>query len=242
MQFASASCFPAFPVHHIDKQGYIDGGYYDNLPISLALKMGADKIIAIELNQDATHDYFLDRPDIIFIRPSYDLGGFLDFGREILDWRIKLGYHDTLKKFNQLKGYRYNFKNFEINHELAHKFYRLILNYEDSINKNVVSKTITSSSTPLSDLLKNNTYLKELTTEDYFVRAVEITMDHYHYQSDLLYDLNEVCHEIFNTFKEEYQERYDILEKRFVDIPIKELFSKIKKLSSKDAICAFITH
>lgn len=52
--------------------------------------MGADKIIAIELNQDATHDYFLDRPDIIFIRPSYDLGGFLDFGREILDWRIKL--------------------------------------------------------------------------------------------------------------------------------------------------------
>lgn len=236
---ASASCFPAFPVHHIDKQGYIDGGYYDNLPISLALKMGADKIIAIELNQDATHDYFLDRPDIIFIRPSYDLGGFLDFGREILDWRIKLGYHDTLKKFNQLKGYRYNFKNFEINHELAHKFYRLILNYEDSINKNVVSKTITSSSTPLSDLLKNNTYLKELTTEDYFVRAVEITMDHYHYQSDLLYDLNEVCHEIFNTFKEEYQERYDILEKRFVDIPIKELFSKIKKLSSKDAICAF---
>lgn len=91
----------------------------------------------------------------------------------------------------------------------------------------------------MSDLLKNNTYLKELTTEDYFVRAVEITMDHYHYQSDLLYDLNEVCHEIFNTFKEEYQERYDILEKRFVDIPIKELFSKIKKLSSKDAICAF---
>lgn len=50
-------CFP-FSVHHIDKQGYIDGGYYDNLPISLALKMGADKIIAIELNQDATHDYF----------------------------------------------------------------------------------------------------------------------------------------------------------------------------------------
>ena len=50
----------------------------------------------------------------------------------------------------------------------------------------------------------------------------------YHSVPDiLLYDLNEVCHEIFNTFKEEYQERYDILEKRFVDIPIKELFSKI---------------
>ena len=36
----------------------------------------------------------------------------------------------------------------------------------------------------MSDLLKNNTYLKELTTEDYFVRAVEITMDHYEISSD----------------------------------------------------------
>ena len=54
---ASASCFPAFPIHYINKQGYIDGGYYDNLPISLALKMGAQKIIAIELNQEPTHQY-----------------------------------------------------------------------------------------------------------------------------------------------------------------------------------------
>lgn len=44
---ASASCFPAFPIHYIDKQGYIDGGYYDNLPISLALKMGAQKLLQL---------------------------------------------------------------------------------------------------------------------------------------------------------------------------------------------------
>ena len=39
---ASASCFPAFPIHYIDKQGYIDGGYYDNLPIS-CFKNGSTK-------------------------------------------------------------------------------------------------------------------------------------------------------------------------------------------------------
>lgn len=46
---ASASCFPAFPIHYINKQGYIDGGYYDNLPISLALKMGAQKLLLLSL-------------------------------------------------------------------------------------------------------------------------------------------------------------------------------------------------
>lgn len=236
---ASASCFPAFPIHHIQKQGYIDGGYYDNLPISLALKMGAEQIIAIELNQTTAHDYFLDRPNITLIRPSYDLGGFLDFSRDILAWRIQLGYHDTLKKFNKLKGYRYTFKNFEINQALAYQFYCLILNYEDTINKNLVSKTITNSSMPLTDLLKKDTYLNILTYEDYFVRAVEIAMAHYHYQSALVYDLNQCCQEIITTFKNSYQKYFRNLEKQLVNIPFKDIFSKIKKLSSNEAILAF---
>lgn len=236
---ASASCFPAFPVHHINDQGYIDGGYYDNLPISLALKMKADNIIAIELNQEITHDYFLNRPNITIIRPSYDLGNFLDFNRELLNWRIQLGYYDTMKQFNKFKGYRYIFTNFEINQTLANKFYRLILNYEDTLNKNIVSKTITSSSTPLTDLLKSNTYLNTLTISDYFIRAIEIAMDHYNYQSDLIYDFNKVCKEIIEIFKNDYQNNCEISQNRFVNIPIKEIFTKIKKLSSLEVICIF---
>ena len=236
---ASASCFPAFPVYHINKQGYIDGGYYDNVPISLALKMGADEIIAIELSNEPAHDYFLDRPNITIIRPCYDLGSFLDFGREILDWRIQLGYYDTLKKFNQLSGYRYNFNLFKQDPDQAAKFYRLVLNYEDQINKSVVNKAITNSSIPLTSLLKEHTYKNKLSLNDYFLRALEITMEYYHYQSDLLYDVDKVCEEILNTFTLDYQERYNLLESRFIDLPIKEIFNTIKKLSSKDAICAF---
>ena len=44
---ASASCFPAFPMMDIDGQKYIDGGYADNVPISLIKEMNADKIIVI---------------------------------------------------------------------------------------------------------------------------------------------------------------------------------------------------
>lgn len=236
---ASASCFPAFPVHHIDGQGYIDGGYFDNLPISLAFKMGADEIIAIELSPECTHEYFENRPNITFIRPCYDLGSFLDFNRETIEWRIQLGYYDTLKKFNKVKGYRYNFNNFSLDLNKANKFYKLVLKYEDSLNHSIVNKAITSSSTPLTELLQEHTNKSALELEDYFLRAVEIAMEYYHYQSDLFYDLDKVIDELMETFNQDYHERYHLLESRFTNIPIKEIFEKIKKLSSKDATCAF---
>ena len=46
---ASCACFPAVATKEIDGQHYIDGGYYDNLPINLAISMGADEVIAVDL-------------------------------------------------------------------------------------------------------------------------------------------------------------------------------------------------
>ena len=43
---ASATCFPAFQVKNIDGNSYVDGGYYDNLPINLAIKMGAEEVFS----------------------------------------------------------------------------------------------------------------------------------------------------------------------------------------------------
>lgn len=236
---ASASCFPAFPIHYIKKQGYIDGGYYDNLPISLALKMGAKKVIAIELSKEANHDYYVNRPYIKLIRPSYDLGGFLDFNREIMDWRIELGYYDTLKAFNKLMGYCFNFNKTALDQTILNKFYWSIINYEDAINKSIITKTIFNSNTPLTDLLKADIYLDNLNLDDYFIRGVEIMMEYFHYESDLIYDFNHVYMDIYNTFSKDYHQRYDLSESRFEGLPIKEIFTTIKKISSKDAICAF---
>ncbi|MFQ8599793.1 MAG: patatin-like phospholipase family protein [Oscillospiraceae bacterium] len=42
---ASAACFPAFPMMKAEGRSYIDGGYYDNLPIDLAVKMGRRKLL-----------------------------------------------------------------------------------------------------------------------------------------------------------------------------------------------------
>ena len=200
---ASASCFPAFPIHYIDKQGYIDGGYYDNLPVSLALKMGAQKIIAIELNQEATHSYLLHRENITFIRPSKHLGGFLDFNREVLDQRIRLGYLDTLKTFKKLKGYRFAFYPEEIIQEITLAFYNQILNYEDQYNHHLLT---ISDETPILDLLKENTYLNYLQLEDYFILGLELYMSEHDYDDLKVYHFNEIIQDIKKQIKPDLRE------------------------------------
>ena len=44
---ASATCFPVFKKKKIGESSFIDGGYHDNLPINLAINMGATEVIAL---------------------------------------------------------------------------------------------------------------------------------------------------------------------------------------------------
>ena len=222
---ASASCFPAFPIHYINKQGYIDGGYYDNLPISLALKMGAQKIIAIELNQELTHQYLLHRHNITFIRPSKHLGGFLDFNRELLDQRVRLGYLDTLKTFKQLKGYRFTFYNEEIPQEIALSFHNQILNYEDHYNHHLLT---INDETPLLDLLKEKTYLDSLQLDDYFILGLELYLEEHNYDDLKVYHFNELIQEIKNDLKPDLREieRLDFISKKEENLNYENLFLK----------------
>ena len=108
---ASCACFPAFPRCEIDGQMYVDGGYYDNLPILTALRMGSDDITAIDLRPEGNHPAYMHHPQVRYLKPSKDLGSFLCFDRQVLDSLIQLGYHDTLRFFGRVKGLNYFFDN-----------------------------------------------------------------------------------------------------------------------------------
>lgn len=106
---ASASVFPIFPMHKIDGETYLDGCYYDNLPIDLALKMGADEVVAIDLHTSPSHPAYVGKPYVVYISPSRPLGTILDFDRQAIDGNIELGYWDTMKAFGRMAGKRYVF-------------------------------------------------------------------------------------------------------------------------------------
>ena len=127
---ASASCFPAFPVKEIHGKKYIDGGYYDNIPIQLALDLGADEIIAVDLKAIGLKKKVKDRSvPITYITPRCDLGSFLVFDKTLARRAMRLGYFDTLKTFHKLEGNYYTFYRGELK-KLTHQYFEpFYLNY-----------------------------------------------------------------------------------------------------------------
>lgn len=111
---ASASCFPAFKKMVINGKEYIDGGYYDNLPINLAIKMGATEAIVVDLGAIGIKKITKKNIKQINIKPKNNLSNFLQFNPNNAKRNIKYGYNDTMKAFGKLDGNKYTFKLNEI--------------------------------------------------------------------------------------------------------------------------------
>ncbi len=112
---ASASCFPAFKLKEIGDDKYMDGGIIDNLPINLAIDLGADEVIAVDLNAPGIKLPVKKKIKIIKIKPNNELSFFLNFNEEDAKRNIIFGYNDTMKKFGKLEGKRYTFKKNSMN-------------------------------------------------------------------------------------------------------------------------------
>lgn len=108
---ASSSLYPAIKSCEIDGNEYIDGGYYDNLPIELATKKGADTVIAVDLEAVGMirpHTLKLAKNQKI-IRCYWNLGPLLVFDNKTIVKNIRLGYLDAMKAFSVFDGAAYSF-------------------------------------------------------------------------------------------------------------------------------------
>ncbi len=91
----ASSYLPVFKAEKIDGEYYIDGGFFNNLPINLLVKKGYKKIISVRLRPDK-YDYSkYSNVDIIDISPKESLGGTLEFNNKKINENIELGYKDA---------------------------------------------------------------------------------------------------------------------------------------------------
>jgi len=108
---ATTACFPAAKCHTISGVDYIDGGYYDNLPIQLAKSQAANKVIAVSLNPTPkTKPPFSNDNSVTVISPKWDLGNWLIFHKENTGRNIRLGYLDAMKAFGRYEGDAFTFR------------------------------------------------------------------------------------------------------------------------------------
>lgn len=99
--------YPGLKMEPLDGKTFLDGGIYDNCPVSLLVNKNYDEIIAIRLNCDKRLRHIDENANVIEIQPSMNLGGSFVFTQEIARRNIKLGYYDTLKVIKKLKGREY---------------------------------------------------------------------------------------------------------------------------------------
>lgn len=107
---ASAAFFPAMQGQIIHDTVYIDGGYYDNVPIELAVRRGARDIIAIDLHAPGMRRKVREAGvEVRTIEPEWDLGNLLVFDTKTAEHNIAVGYLDGLKFLGLMDGVLYAF-------------------------------------------------------------------------------------------------------------------------------------
>ncbi|SCZ80572.1 patatin-like phospholipase family protein [Acidaminobacter hydrogenoformans] len=101
---ASAN-LPVFQLERIDGKLYIDGGFYDNLPVRLLKQKGFKELICVESQGIGVKQKF-DETGLNLTRlyPSGDLGKTLEVLPETLHRNMKMGYYDTLKHYRGYHG------------------------------------------------------------------------------------------------------------------------------------------
>lgn len=110
---ASSAMPYVYPPELIHDKVYRDGGLSDNVPVLPMTTVGADKLIVVKLEPDdkVNTDLYSTFSEVVEIIPSREIGdlldGTLEFTSRNADFRILLGYYDTLRTFS-LRMYRLN--------------------------------------------------------------------------------------------------------------------------------------
>ena len=243
---ASACCYPAFQKTKIKGEDYIDGGIYDNMPINLAIEMGANEVIAVDLEAiGIKQDIKYDDVKITYIRPRNELGSFLVFDRKLAVKGMKYGYYDTMKTFNELDGDKYTFKkgNLIANYN---KYSNKFLNYCDELFKE--DEGIYTDILKLSFFNRILKTRKEYELKKIFNETIELLGKVFEVDTCNLYDIKKYNKILLSKIKKQEEISKDFIEKKIKDKKFKDLlntssiikylYNSLEKDESHKELCA----
>ena len=135
----SSAYLPFFKFERvIDDKYYVDGGVYRNTPIDMFIDKGYDEIFVVKAWRTKLKYKHKKGLKINIITPRESLGSVVLFEPSVSEYRMNLGYYDTLKFLDNLDGNKYYFKNY------SEKYYdglfdkatlkRMIKKYNNGLN------------------------------------------------------------------------------------------------------------
>ena len=241
---ASSSAFPVFPVCEVDGNKYIDGGYYDSLPINFARNLGAEEVVAIDVSLSTTHEEELSSNDVIYIKSAWSLGPFLDFDNESIMRNMDLGYNDTMKVYGKYRGFRYTFllNDEESFNDVALALKKSIEKVDNEMNlqKYKRIRNILNSKN-LLDYIAKYTDNKELSPYEYLLRAEEICAELFTQNPQEIYDFISLKDQLMSHFNNPRKVDYEKIFNNLSSImSIMELYEYIKQISNEEIIASIL--
>lgn len=243
----ASSNLPTFKQEKRNGKYFLDGGFYDNLPVDMLIDKGYENIIAIRTHGlGIVHDIENEEElNIIYIEPHFDLGNTLNFETELARRNLKLGYLDAKEVFDEnIKGHDYYIR-IEKNPEY---FLQLLMNIpEESIQRisdylgfegmnprRALFEVILPRLAGYLDLKKSHNYL------DIMIAILEVIADDIGLEKLKLYEFDEFVKELSHKYEPEeisglsvpqFVKKSEILSKtikdRIIDLVIAELFDNI---------------
>ncbi|MDD3341333.1 MAG: patatin-like phospholipase family protein [Bacilli bacterium] len=230
---ASATCYPVFKKKEIGEKTYIDGGMYDNLPVNLAIKMGAEEIIAVDLKAVGIKQKVKDTSvKVTTISPRNRIQSFLVFDKAASNRAIHLGYNDTMKTFHKLDGNTFTFKKGHLAKNYK-KYSTRFLGIAHTIfhfnrNKSLMDKIVTVSA--FHKLFKDS---KEKEIHKIMLQTIEYLGKIFDMNEENIYDIH-----MYNRVLLDKVAREDLEEVKNIDKLIK--LGNVKKLINTKQIIEYI--
>ncbi len=101
---------PGLQPVQIDGKRYLDGGFAENLPVSMLRRQGLRHLVAIDLEPRVpVRRPVDDNTQLTLIHDSQSLGSLLDLDPALIRRNQALGYLDAMKAFDRLNGDYYTF-------------------------------------------------------------------------------------------------------------------------------------
>lgn len=200
---ASASCFPVFPTRVVDGDRYIDGGYFDNLPVDMALRAGAEEVLAVDIHSKPVHPEYLRMPFFDCIAPLRPLGNFLDFHPETLRRNRRMGYYDAMKHLGLFDGVFYTFT--RLNEARAARLGRRFMHMVSDFDSAVVTRAAIGSkevTPPLIHAIESGVPVQKLSWKLAFVRGLELAAAKLNYVEAAIYDADDLLRRMLATVRE----------------------------------------
>lgn len=232
---ASSTCFPAVERKQIDGEYFVDGGYYDNMPIDLAIKMGAEEVLAVDLSAFGFHKNYKNKDVKVDIIKSKDNALFtLDFSPELTKRNIRLGYNDTMKYFKKLDGKDFTFKKGDI-----HKNYlKIKMNYIYHINKLVSNSKKSKIKNKIFEITKYNKLLLDINSnndlEGYMLEYLEYLGKVFEIDNTRIYTVSKFNKKILEKVNTKEEIKYNINLKG--KLLINHIYNKYKENQNSEEI------